>query len=151
MGMGRYLLVRLGSTAVLLLAVTAIVFALFSLVPGDGVTSSRGFRRVPDAYSMGGSLPHQYATYVWNLVRHGDLGHSYADREPVTNRLLEAAPVTLSLVLGGLVVFLAIAVPLGILAALRPRSLLDRVATVFVLGGIAAHPLWLGLILSFVF
>jgi hypothetical protein len=58
----------------------------------------------------------------------------------VTTRLFRAAPVTLSLVLGGIVVWLLIAIPLGVYSALRPRSLLDRAATVFVLIGVSAHP-----------
>jgi peptide/nickel transport system permease protein len=93
----------------------------------------------------------EYAHYVWRLVRYGDLGYSYGTRERVTTRLFRAAPVTLSLIAGGLVVWLLIAVPLGMLAALAPRSLLDRGATVFVLIGLSAHPVWLGLILSYVF
>jgi peptide/nickel transport system permease protein len=56
--------------------------------------------------------------------------------------------VTLSLVVGGLIVWFLIAVPLGILAALRPRSLLDRASTVLVLIGLSLHPVWFGLMLS---
>jgi peptide/nickel transport system permease protein len=63
--------------------------------------------------------------------------------------VLEAVPVTASLVFGGAIIWLLIAIPVGILSALRPRSLLDRVATVFVLIGVAAHPVWVGLILSY--
>jgi hypothetical protein len=110
--------------------------------PPPGLTSNR--------YRIHGSLPHRYALFVWNIVRHGDLGRSYADREPVTARIGRAAPVTLSLVVGGLVVWLLIAVPLGLLAALRPRSLLDVAVIAFVLVGISLHPLWLGLVLGFV-
>jgi peptide/nickel transport system permease protein len=59
--------------------------------------------------------------------------------------------VTISLVLGGLVVWLLIAIPLGMVAAMRPRSALDRAGLVFVLVGACAHPVWLGLMLSYVF
>ena len=62
-----------------------------------------------------------------------------------------AAPVTSSLVFGGAIVWLLIAFPIGILSALRPRSLLDRAGMIFVLIGVSAHPLWIGLILSYVF
>ena len=61
------------------------------------------------------------------------------------------APVTASLVFGGAIFWLAISIPIGVLSALRPRSLLDRASMVFVLVGISAHPVWIGLILSFVF
>jgi peptide/nickel transport system permease protein len=143
----RYLLARLATSLALLVAITLFVFVAFYVTPanrpGPGLANS--------PYWIHGSLPHQYALFLWNIVRHGDLGRSYADREPVTTRIGRAAPVTLSLVLGGLVVWLLIAVPLGLLAALRPRSLLDVAVMAFVLVGISLHPLWLGLTLGFVF
>jgi len=145
--MARYLLARLATSLALLVAITFFVFAAFYVAPANrpppGLTSN--------PYRIHGSLPHQYALFLWNIVRHGDLGRSYADREPVAARIGRAAPVTLSLVVGGLVVWRLIAVPLGLLAALRPRSLLDVAVTAFVLVGIALHPLWLGLTLGFVF
>ena len=69
----------------------------------------------------------------------------------MTTRLIQAAPVTFSLVAGGLVVWLLIAVPLGMLAALRPRSLLDRGASLAVIVGLSIHPVVLGLVLSYFF
>jgi peptide/nickel transport system permease protein len=64
--------------------------------------------------------------------------------------VLNAAPVTASLVFGGAILWLSIALPIGILSALRPRSLLDRTAMVFVLVGISAPSFWIGLILAYV-
>src|SRR5262245_58363582 len=135
--MGRYLVGRLVSCVVLLFAITFLVFAVYSTIPQN--------TRRPEAFRTHGSVAHQYTSYVWRLVRHGDLGYSYANREPVMQRLRRGVPVTFSLVLGGLVVWLLIAVPLGLLAAMRPRSALDRTVTVAVLVGVAVHPLWLGL------
>jgi peptide/nickel transport system permease protein len=144
--MARYIAGRVAGSLVVLLVMTLLVFVGFILIPQN----RNGFT-YRTSYSAHGSLMHQYGHYVWRIVRHGDFGSSYTDREPVTRRLFNAAPVTLSLVLGGLVVWLVIAVPLGVLAAYRPRSLLDRVATVFVLVGLAAHPLWLGHMMGFLF
>jgi peptide/nickel transport system permease protein len=79
------------------------------------------------------------------------LGQSFTTRRDVNQVVLAAAPVTASLVFGGAVLWLLIALPLGILSALRPRSLLDRAGMVFVLVGISAHPVWIGLILAYVF
>src|SRR5207237_10878534 len=62
-----------------------------------------------------------------------------------------AAPVTASLVLGGALMWMLIALPLGILSALRPRSMIDRITMIFVLVGISAHPVWLGLVFSYIF
>jgi peptide/nickel transport system permease protein len=143
--MGRYLAGRLVTCVVAVFAVTFLVFAAFSAIPQSTRT-----RRGPFQPSQG-SLVHRYGDYVWGLVRHGDLGSSTANREPVESRLRRAVPVTLSLVLGGLVVWLLVAVPLGVLAALRPRSLLDRVVVIGVLVGVAVHPLWLGLTSGWLF
>jgi peptide/nickel transport system permease protein len=74
---------------------------------------------------------------------------SYVSRRPVRDIIRDALPVTLALTVGGAVFWLLIALPLGVLSAIRPRSLLDRTATVLVLVGISTHPLWLGLILSY--
>src|SRR5439155_8903875 len=63
----------------------------------------------------------------------------------------ESAPVTASLVFGGAIVWLLIAIPIGVLSALRPRSLLDRLAMIGVLIGISAHPIWIGLIFAYFF
>jgi peptide/nickel transport system permease protein len=146
--MARYLVVRLVSSVLLFFAITLFVFVAFFVLPAN---NSRRTASLGDTYRIHGSMPGEYAHYVWNMVGHGDLGDSYADREAVTARLFRAAPVTLSLVLGGLFVWLLIAIPLGILCALRPRSRLDRTATALVLIGISVQPVWLGLILGYVF
>jgi peptide/nickel transport system permease protein len=144
--MTRYLAGRLASGVGLFFAITLCVFIAFFALP----TTNRE-RETTDAYRIHGSMSGAYTHYVWRMVRHGDLGYSYVTRQAVTTQLFKAAPVTLSLVAGGLVVWLLLAIPLGIIAALRPRSLLDRGATLFVLIGVCAHPVWLGLTLSYLF
>jgi peptide/nickel transport system permease protein len=93
----------------------------------------------------------QYGKFLGRVVRF-DLGASYSgygtrDQRFVTDMLKEAAPVTLSLFLGATVVYLLLALPLGTLGALYPGSLLDRSILIFVLLGISAHPLIVGLFL----
>jgi peptide/nickel transport system permease protein len=143
----RYLVTRLASSIALFFAITLFVFVAFFALP----TSSGGRVGADREPYRSGSLTHGYTQYVWKLLRHGDLGRSYADREAVTARVVRAAPVTLSLVLGGLLVWLLVAIPLGAVAALRPRSVLDRVLTVLVLIGLCSHPVWLGLMSGFLF
>jgi peptide/nickel transport system permease protein len=147
--MGRFVVGRLASSALLVVAVTLFVFVAFFVMPRND--AGRGGRRTPVQYRVHGAIAGEYVHYLWRFARHGDLGYSYGTRERVTTRLLRAAPVTLSLVGGGLVVWLLIAVPLGLLAALRPRSLVDRSATILVLVGLCAQPVWLGLSLSYLF
>ena len=146
--MTRFVIARLASSVVLFFAVTLFVFVAFFALPKD---TGRRALQTPEKYKLHGSMTGEYGHYVWRLVRHGDLGYSYITREEVSKRLVRAAPVTLSLVAGGLVVWLLIALPLGLLSALRPRSLIDRGSTVLVLVGLSAHPLWLGLVLSYLF
>src|ERR1051325_1796607 len=152
--MARYVLARVVSSVVLFFAMTLFVFVAFFVLPA----STGGPRRpgavagnliIRDTYYSHGPFLHQYSLFVWNFVRHGDLGRAYVDREAVTDKLRRAAPVTLSLVLGGVLLWLLISIPLGVLSALRPRSLLDRGSTVFVTIGLASHPVWLGLILAY--
>jgi peptide/nickel transport system permease protein len=146
-GVTRYLVGRLLSTVVAFLALTLFVFIAFFAMP------QRTFRRAPPppAYRLHGSLVGAYTHYLWRVVAHADLGRSYGDREPVATRLFRAAPITLSLVAGGLVLWLLFFIPLGLLAALRPRSMLDRTTSVFVFAGFCAQPLWLGLLVSWFF
>ena len=85
------------------------------------------------------------------LVFEQSLGRSFVNREDVNDIIIRAAPVTASLVFGGAILWLLVSIPIGVYSALRPRSLIDRSAMIFVLIGISAHPVWIGLILSFVF
>ena len=146
--MGSFVIGRIASSVLLFFAVTLLVFVAFFVMPRN---DSRFARRAPTQYRLHGGMMGEYAHYVWRFVRYGDLGRSYGTRERVTTRLIQAAPVTLSLVAGGLVVWLLIAVPLGMLAALRPRSLLDRGASLAVIVGLSIHPVLLGLVLSYFF
>jgi peptide/nickel transport system permease protein len=84
-------------------------------------------------------------------VKEPSLGRSFTNRLSVNYVVGQAAPVTASLVFGGAVIWMLIALPIGILSALRPRSLLDRVSMVFVLIGISAHPVWIGLLFAYFF
>ena len=108
-----------------------------------------------------GPLYVQYGWFLGRLMPVGfkggphlktpNLGRSFVNREDVNTIVAKAAPVTASLVIGGAILWMLIAVPIGILSALRPRSLLDRTSMVSVLVGISAHPVWIGLILSYFF
>ena len=153
-----YLIRRLGWAVVLFLIVTLYTYVLFFILPANNQVVRRGFRTVQAPNNVrdntlgveNESLVREYGAFVWGIV-HLDLGASRVTREPVVAVIARAAPVTGSLVLGGAVVWLLLAFPIGILSALRPRSLLDRAGMVFVLIGVSAHPLWIGLVLSYIF
>src|SRR5437588_2610519 len=84
-------------------------------------------------------------------LKEPSLGRSFTNRESVNYVIGQAAPVTASLVFGGAIFWMLLALPIGILSALRPRSLLDRASMTFVLIGISAHPIWIGLIFAYFF
>ena len=148
----RYVLARLVWGVVLFWAITVFTFVLFFVLPqpqidlpgraGEDEIDTR------DALRLSGPIYQQYGQFVYRFVRHGELGRSYQNRREVNEIIRKAVPVTASLVLGGAVVWLLLAFPIGVLSALRPRSLLDRAAMVFVLIGISAHPAWVSLLLS---
>jgi len=151
--MARFVIARLVSSVVLFFAVTLFVFIVFFVIPQPQIhRPGRGGAAeefdIRNSLGVHGPLAAQYGQFVWNLVRHGSLGRSFYSRREVKKLIFSAAPVTLSLLLGGLVFWLLMAIPIGVFSALYPRSLLDRAGMVFVLIGVSAHPAWLGLVLS---
>ncbi|MGZ4396657.1 MAG: hypothetical protein ACXVZ2_14990, partial [Gaiellaceae bacterium] len=149
-----YLIRRTAWAGVLFFVLTAFTFVVFFVVPAKG-QEVRGFRRSSDVHirdqvDLRGSIARQYVGFLKD-VAHGSLGRSYFSRRPVRDTVFKSAQVTFALVLGGMLLWLLIAIPLGILSALRPRSLLDRTGMVFVLAGISLHPIWIGSILLYLF
>ena len=152
--MTGYLVRRVAWAGLLFLVMSFVTYLIFFVIPTESSRIGRGRAAetidLRTVIPLEGSLLEEYGQFVGRLVQ-GDLGYSYVTRRDVSDILIQAVPVTASLVIGGAIVWLLIAIPVGLLSALRPRSLLDRFATVFVLIGISAHPVWIGLILSFVF
>ncbi len=153
--MTRFVVARLATSVALFFAVTLFVFVVFFVMPqprvkGPGRGENAEELSIRDSIHLHGTMWQQYGQFVYGFVGHGYLGRSYFNRQTVMSILLTAAPVTLSLLLGGVVFWLLLAVPIGVMSALRPRSLLDRAGMVFVLIGVSAHPAWLGLVLSYV-
>jgi peptide/nickel transport system permease protein len=138
--------------------VTICVFVIFYLIPGSplhltamGISDAQAENRIASELHLNVSLYQQYWIFLWNIVRHASLGYSFYDGASVRWVLGQDAPVTASVVFGGLFFWLLISVPIGILSALKPRSLLDRAGTVFVLIGISAPTVWFGLMLAYTF
>ena len=156
--MTRYLIRRLLWAVMLFFAVTIVSYILFFIIPADPARQFAGKGATQDTIAkakvyLGLDKPIyvQYYNFMKRLVIHQDLGHSWYNRESVNQIVADAAPVTASLVIGGAIFWMLIAVPIGVLSALRPRSLLDRGAMTFVLIGISAHPIWIGLIFAWLF
>lgn len=154
--MFRYVIRRLLWAVVLFVAVTVVTYVIFYIIPADPARLACGQRATQECVShaakfLGTDKPVyvQYARFLKRLVVDQSLGRSFTNRQSVNHVIGQAAPVTASLVFGGAVFWLLVAIPIGILSALRPRSLLDRGAMVFVLIGISAHPVWIGLLFAY--
>jgi len=153
----RYLLRRVGQSVVVLFGVSVAVFSIIHLVPGDPVRLALGTRfdqRTYDALVERAGLDDpvvvQYVNWLGNALT-GDLGVSFRSGRPVTELILERLPATLSLAFGAIVVALLIAVPLGLVSALRPRSAVDYVATFVSQAGISIPDFWLAIVAILVF
>ncbi len=155
--MGGYLVRRVLWAFVLFFAVTIVSYVLFyiTIIPADPAKTAcgqtcteRDVVRVRHYLGLDRPLLVQYGRFVGRLIpvsfkggphlKTPSLGQSFFNRQPVNTLVANAAPVTASLVFGGAFFWMLIAVPIGILSALRPRSLLDRTSMVFVLIGISA-------------
>src|SRR5881275_865161 len=154
----RYLIRRLLWAVVLFFAVTVITYVLFFIIPANPAKqacgqacTSQDVKRVAHALGTDRPIYVQYGKFVKHLVIDRSLGYSYFTRQSVNSIVGAAAPVTASLVVGGAILWMLIAIPIGVLSALRPRSLLDRASMTFVLVGISAHPIWIGLIFAYFF
>jgi peptide/nickel transport system permease protein len=152
-----YLLRRAGQSVVVLAGVSVIVFALVHLVPGDPVRLALGTRFDQGTYDallarsgLDQPLVQQFFGWLGRAVT-GDLGVSFRSGDPVTVLILERLPATVTLAFASLVVALLIAVPLGTISALRPRTLVDRAATVFSQFGISVPEFWMAIVLILVF
>jgi peptide/nickel transport system permease protein len=130
-----YILRRCGHALVVLLGVSIIVFTLLHLLPGGPARASLGLRANPASiavfnarYGLNQSLPVQYVIWIGQLL-HGNLGYSYKLNQSVTSLLAEDIPRTLALAGSATFLAVAVAIPLGMLQAVRRNSLVDYTLT----------------------
>jgi peptide/nickel transport system permease protein len=155
--MPRFLARRLLQMIPVLFFVTLIIFALINLIPGDAARLFLGEEATPDAiaalrHEMGLDQPLyvQYVRWVSRMAR-GDFGYSFKDHRPVLQTLLEKLPVTAELTAGALIIAWAVAIPAGVLAAWRQRTVVDYGASAAALGGLSIPNFWLGIMLIYLF
>ena len=148
------LLERLLHLIPVLLGVSAIVFLMILATPGDPVDIMLGEQQASAEQrealrrDMGLDLPaHQRFLHFLGNAATGNFGDSFYHRRPVRDVILERLPATVELTAAALVIGLLVAVPLGVLAAVRKNSWLDRLATVGSLLGVSMPGFWFGLLL----
>ena len=151
--MTGFILRRVAQALVVLLGVTLVVFVLERLTPGSIAHAILGPRASPQAvaaFDAANGLNHpvvvQYLDFVWRLL-HGNLGYSYRLNRSVGSLIAHDAPNDLILVGLGLVLALAVALPLGIVQAVRRNSPLDHIATGTALALYSMPSYWLALVL----
>jgi peptide/nickel transport system permease protein len=157
--MGRYIIRRLLWVIVLLIVVSAVTFVVFYVLPSADPAVLRAGRSPNPAliasirHNLGLDRPVyvQYWLYMKKVVLHFNFGYSYQFSQPVRTMILQRLPATISLTVGAVIVWLLIGLPIGILSAVRSRSVMDRTAMGGALLAISAPSYWLGLVALFLF
>ena len=153
----RYLIHRMLLTIPVLMGVATLVFALIHLVPGDPAQSMLGdgasakeVEELRVRLGLDRPLLEQYGRFVRGLLK-GDLGTSFRTSQPVTAAIWERVPATVELSLAAMAVALIVAIPLGVVAAVKRGTWADYAAMTTALAGISIPNFWLGPMLAIVF
>jgi peptide/nickel transport system permease protein len=152
--MAIYLLRRILGAIPVLFLITIISFGIMHLAPGKPTDAAMAMnpkaslearQRMEKLYGLDQPLAVQYQRWLGRMVR-WDFGRSFLDDRPVTEKITERLPVTLTINLASLALILFIAIPLGVVAAVRPGGLFDRLTTVLVFIGYSMPSFWLALL-----
>ena len=167
--MFQYIVRRLLWAVVMLLLVIALVFCIFFVLPGGAGKSQSGECTSPVAVQMAGRNPRpelvcaitkrlglDQPVYVqfWRYVKGlpvGDLGYSYHSNEEVRTAIIRRAPATISLAIGASIIWLVVGVAVGVISALRRRTIFDRGAMFLALIGVSMPIFFIGLVAVFFF
>jgi peptide/nickel transport system permease protein len=143
----------------IIVGVAVIVFLFMRLMPGDpvdimmgqgGAVSAGEREQLRKEFHLDEPLHVQLGLFMSSLVR-GDLGFSYTQKRPVVALIGERLPATIELALGALIVGLLVAVPVGIISAVRQNSWIDRLSMAGAFLGISMPAFWLGIVLLLLF
>lgn len=157
MSVGKFI-ERLLQLIPVLFGVSVIVFVMMLLTPGDPVEIMLGDQHVTDEleqalrHDMGLDLPpvQRFFKFLGNALT-GDFGLSFYHRQPVIDVIASRLPATIELSLAALLLALVVSIPLGVLAAVKKNSILDRIATVTSLFGVSMPGFWFGILLIMLF
>ena len=155
--MVRFFLSRVAQTLAVLFTVSLIIFVLMRLIPGDPILMMLGddftedaYRRLQAKLGFDRSVVVQYLIWLGNILR-GDFGDSYLNQEPVWRLVWEAFQPTLVLVVASLLVGVFIALPSGIIAAMRKNSAWDWGSMGFAIFVYSMPGFWKGIVLIWIF
>jgi peptide/nickel transport system permease protein len=159
--MGRYILRRLAISVPVLLGITMFTYLIINLAPGDPVSALINpeleallgpdyVEQQRERLGLNQPLPIRYGIWLGELAR-GNLGYSLSDRQPVSQKILARVWPTVKLMLAVQGLALLIAVPVGILSALRQYTFIDYFATVFSFGAVSIPNFFLALGAIYIF
>ncbi|HLW17468.1 MAG TPA: ABC transporter permease [Actinomycetota bacterium] len=157
--MGAYIVRRVLWALLLLVVVSFLTFVIFNVFPSADPAALRAGRNATPALvhqiriNLGLNKPFytQFWIYFKGLVEHFNLGYSYYNSESVKSEIFSRLPATISVTVGGFILWMLIGIPVGIVSAIRPRSFLDRVMMGGSLVAISAPVYFLGLVSLFLF
>ncbi|MGN0405472.1 MAG: nickel ABC transporter permease [Bariatricus sp.] len=153
----KYIIRRIIAMIPVVIGITFLVFMIMQLAPGDPAQMILGDNAPPEAIEelreemgLNDNVMVQYGRYLVNLA-HGEMGTSYTNKRPVSEEVFSRVPATFKLALVSAVVSIAIAIPLGILAAIKQNTAFDHASMVVSLVGISMPAFWLALMLMLLF
>ncbi len=152
-----FVLRRLLALIPILLGVSLITFLSIHITPGDPVnqiladnSNREAAERLREHLGLNDPLPVQYVRWLSGAVQ-GDFGRSLLTNAKVTDEILDRFPSTIELAVAGLVVSIALGMPLGLLAAVSKRAWVDSSVMVVALAGLSMPSFWLGMLLALLF
>jgi ABC-type dipeptide/oligopeptide/nickel transport system permease component len=151
--MFRAIALRLAGVLPVLFLVTLVLFVLLRIAPGDAAdllvpedASDEEVARIRERWGLDRPILEQYVRFLANVVRF-DFGRSYRYGQDVFQLIFERLPATIELALTALTIAALIAIPLGILAALRKGTIVDGAVSVVAITGVSTPTFWLGILL----
>ncbi len=157
--MKKYILRRVILMIPLVFGVTTATFALIHLIPGDPVElmmsnarqlTQEEIHRIREKLGLNDPLPIQYVRYLTNLLK-GDMGISVRSRSDVSYEITQRLPDTIILTVTSICLVLVLALPIGILSALKRGTWIDTAAMTFALFGVSIPAFWFGIMLMLIF
>lgn len=157
--MVQFALKRIAETIPVLFLMTVLVFGLLLLLPGDPVLGMLGpaaqvdqatVEKLRNDLNLDKPIPVQYATWLGNIMQ-GDFGRSISSRQPVSEAIVGRLPATAYLAALSMLIMIAIALPMGILAATKHNTIWDVLASGFSVFGLAIPGFWLAILMVMLF
>ena len=156
--MVKYIGKRLIQMILILLAASVLIFCMVRIAPSDPIASMTKGKKISDEtrqalvqqYHLDKSLPEQYVIWITGVV-HGDFGDSFDYKRPVSSLIGERLPTTLQIVLMSAILALLIAIPIGIICAVKMNTWLDRLLSILTLIFVASPVFLTAIVLMIVF